>query len=567
MTAATVDRDRNRTGAPPTAVHREGQGVDELRVIPLGELIESPWNPRKRFDAEQLEDLADSLRKGQLAPIIVRPVPPKLPGSAIAKYEIGAGHRRYRAAPLAGLTSLLAIVRDLDDVAFLELLTIENKQREDIAPLDEAAGFKLLMEKAGYDVAKLAARIGLSTKYVYDRIKLLQLIPAAKKMLEDGVITAGHAILLARLTPTDQARAIGNVKDVEGGVLDGDSLLLERDHAADDELPLHDRVKPVSVREFQKAIQRNIRARPEAVDPFLFPESAAALEAAKEEKLSVIHITRDYLASDEVRSAEQKERVFGSEAWKRADGQVDPYEDYRGAKSKTRSKPCDWSRYGFVASGPGQGEVFKVCINKQKCKVHWPEHVKRAEQAKKRAKSGRVSTGSAEKDANTVEAERKRAEADEERANLLTEEIGRLIKERALGWAQEICALANQIKLPKQIAQYLAREQRLLVGGLEDICEGYDDDATTRGPEIWAAIKGRLPGKWSTGYAGTPVPKDEKAAVLGLALLYWLANSTKKLDAELEAAAEKIVAAAEAQTKKSEAKKPATKKAKKSGKR
>jgi ParB/RepB/Spo0J family partition protein len=189
MTAVMTDRHDDRQVSIPAP--RSGA----LLQIQLVQLVESPWNPRKHFDPAKLAEMAESLRKGQLAPIIVRPISGKH-----ERYEIGAGHRRFRSAPAAGLTSLLAIVRDLDDVAFLELLTIENKQREDVAPLDEANGFKLLMEKAGYDVAKLAARIGLSTKYVYDRLKLLQLVPAAKKLLEDGVITAGHAILLARLS-------------------------------------------------------------------------------------------------------------------------------------------------------------------------------------------------------------------------------------------------------------------------------------------------------------------------------------------------------------------------------
>ncbi len=380
-------------------------GAGELRRIPLEQLVESPWNPRKHFDPAKLAETAASLKaNGQLTPITVRPY--RTPD----RYEIGAGHRRFRAAKQLGLPSLLAVVRPLDDVAFLELLTIENKQREDVTPLDEAAGFRLLMEKAGYDVAKLANRIGLSTKYVYDRLKLLQLVPAAKKLLEESVITAGHAILLARLSPTDQKRAIGDLEDVaESGeyAAKRESLLLRPDYAADgEELPLHDRVKPVSVREFQQAIQEKIRATPERLDPFLFPESAAALEAAKEEKLGVIHITREWRVDDDAR--DEKIKTYGSQAWKRADGKPD--EDYHTGRP-VKAKACAFSRYGFVASGPGQGEVFKVCINKQKCATHWPEQVKAAKERAKRATSDK-SGGSAKPKVDRYELEEQRRAAE-----------------------------------------------------------------------------------------------------------------------------------------------------------
>lgn len=394
--------------AAPTVTLGDADLAGGLRRIELKQLVESPWNPRKHWDPVKLAEMADSLRKGQLTPITVRPIAGKQ-----ERYEIGAGHRRFRAAPAAGLHSLLAVVREIDDVAFLELLTIENKQREDVAPLDEAAGFRLLMEKAGYDVAKLAARIGLSTKYVYDRLKLLQLIPAAKKLLEENVITAGHAILLARLSPTDQKRAIGDLEDVaESGeyAAKRESLLLRPDYAADgEELALHDRVKPVSVREFQQAIQEKIRATPERLDPFLFPESAAALEAAKEEKLSVIHITRDWRVSDDAR--DEKVKTFGAGSWERADGK--PEEDYHTGRP-TKSKTCAFSRYGFVASGPGQGEVFRVCINKQKCAIHWPDQVKAAKERAKRAKSTKPGA-SAKPKADPYEAQRAREQAERER--------------------------------------------------------------------------------------------------------------------------------------------------------
>jgi ParB/RepB/Spo0J family partition protein len=558
MTAVSTDRDRNRTSAPPTATPALPVGdPGELRRIPLSELIESPWNPRKHFDAEQLEDLADSLRKGQLAPIIVRPIAGKQ-----ERYEIGAGHRRYRAAPLAQLTSLLAIVRDLDDVAFLELLTIENKQREDIAPLDEAAGFRLLMEKAGYDVAKLAARIGLSTKYVYDRLKLLQLIPPAKKLLEQNVISAGHAIILARLSPSDQKRAIGNIEDVaEAGeyAAHRDSLLLRPDQAAEgDELPLHDQVKPVSVREFQQAVQEKIRARPEQLDPFLFPESAAALEVAKEEKLSVIHITREWRVDDEAR--DEKIKTYGSQAWERADGGIE--EDYhtgRPAKSKT----CAFSRYGFVV-GPGQGEVFRVCINKQKCATHWPEQARKAKERAKRAKSS-ATTGSSQKREN-IEAAAAAIEPPQDLQDQWHDEVAAAFAKST--FAPAVKKIIGQIKLADELLWNLAGAYIEIDGwskvgkrGMYSFGDNLDD-------WIEKTIVPLLPGKLKAERSFT----DVAGARSSLALRLWWARESRAANKLVEdaCAARRVewIAAEQARLKEQKlAKKPATKKAKKGGKR
>lgn len=521
----------------------------ELRLIPLAQLVESPWNPRKHFDPAKLAEMAESLRKGQLAPIIVRAIAGKR-----ERYEIGAGHRRFRSAPAAGMTSLLAIVRDLDDVAFLELLTIENKQREDVAPLDEANGFRLLMEKAAYDVGKLAARIGLSTKYVYDRLKLLQLVPAAKKLLEDGRITAGHAILIARLSPADQKRTIGDedqISDSWRGVSGG---LFESEDA--EGLGLDDAVKPRSVRELEQWIRDNVRATPERVDPFLFPASAATLEAAKEEKLDVIHITREYRVADEAR--DEKTRTFGSQAWKRADGK--PEEDaYTGHSVK--SKPCDFSRYGFVVAGPGQGEVFKVCVNKKKCATHWPDQVKaekeRAQREKSRAKA-RAKGGDAEAKALARQetADRKR-EAEQAREGLVSAAAEKLIKERAPQWALAVNALAKQIKLPAEFASWMARD-RMLDPELENVIQYGELDDVKDPQSLFNAMRPKLDGGWSRG--GTP--ETAAAQPVALALLFWLSNNAAKIEADVTREAEKIVEADQSAAKtKSEKKQTRSKKA------
>lgn len=352
MSPAPEEQSEPAKRAPKTA----SPPAEELRIVPIGELHESPLNSRKHYDQVLLEELAASLKQGQLTPCLVRP---RAKGEG---YEIGCGHRRYRAAKLAQLPSLECIVRPMDDKRFLEILTIENLQRDDLHPLEEAQGFVALIKGAGYDIARIAERVGRSTKYVYDRVKLLQLTAEVQKLFLDGRLTAGHAILLARLAPADQKRAIGNPKVDSWRGPDGG---LFRNEQVDDELDLKDARTARSVRELQSWINDNIRFKPEALDPFLFPETAQVLAEAKEEDEKVVHITHDFRVPDGAR--DEKQRTYGEQSWKRADG-------------KGKSKTCEHSVTGVVVAGPGRGEAFRICVEKKKCRIHWP--------APKKSKSG-----------------------------------------------------------------------------------------------------------------------------------------------------------------------------------
>ena len=343
----------------------ERAAAAEFAYIPIARLFESPRNPRKHYDPAKLAELAESVKQsGVLEALLVRPAPEGL-------YEIGAGHRRFRAAQAAGVLELPCRIREMDDVAFLELLNVSNLQRDDLHPLEEAQGYRTLMEGAGYDVARIAERVGRSAKYVYDRVKLLQLTKEAKKLFLDGQMTAGHAILLARLSPEHQADAIASERSGNGRI----GGLFVRDFGfegdgPDLDLPLPDegRQKPVSVREFERWIAQNVRATPETVDPFLFPETAAQLAAAKAGKKKVIHITYDYRVPDAAR--DEKIRTYGSEAWHRADGQF-------------KSKVCDHAVLGLVVAGPNQGQAFPVCIAKEKCRTHWADWQRERERRQK----------------------------------------------------------------------------------------------------------------------------------------------------------------------------------------
>lgn len=173
----------------------------DIRQIPIGELKPSPTNPRRVRDAKADDELAANVKQfGVLQPILVRPL-------AKGGFEVIAGERRFRAAKAAGLDAVPSrVMAGLSDEQVLELQIVENLQRKDIHPLDEADGFAQLHER--YDVAQIAAKLGKSAAYVYQRISLTKVAPAVRKHLETGTLGVGHGILLARLTPQDQAAAL-----------------------------------------------------------------------------------------------------------------------------------------------------------------------------------------------------------------------------------------------------------------------------------------------------------------------------------------------------------------------
>src|SRR5437868_939058 len=178
------------------------QNNSEYRHLSVAALIESPSNPRKRFDETSLGELAASFKsQGVLAPLLVREVDE-------SKYEVIAGARRLRAAKLAELESVSVRIVKLSDAQAIEAQCVENLQREDIHPLEEALGFKSLLELGEpYNISHIAARAGKSEAYVYGRLRLADLIPpVAEAFLKDN-ITIGHALLIAKLPAAQQQEA------------------------------------------------------------------------------------------------------------------------------------------------------------------------------------------------------------------------------------------------------------------------------------------------------------------------------------------------------------------------
>ncbi len=205
---------RAETGLPP-----EG----EQRLVPIDLVRAGRLNPRKDFREEDLADLAESIRqKGVVQPIVVRPDP------ASGGYEIVAGERRWRAAQRAQLHQIPVIVRDLSDQDALEIAIIENVQRADLNAIEEAGGYRELMERFGYTQDKLAEAIGKSRSHLANTLRLLKLPTPVQELLRHGAITAGHArALVGREDAEVLARQIVerglNVREVEA-MVQGDTV-------------------------------------------------------------------------------------------------------------------------------------------------------------------------------------------------------------------------------------------------------------------------------------------------------------------------------------------------------
>ena len=178
--------------------------------LPISQVESCSSQPRTHFDEASLAELADSIREhGIIQPLTVRKL-------ASGYYQIIAGERRWRAARLAGLQEVPVIVMEADDRKAAELAMIENLQREDLNPIEEAAGFQSLMETYHMTQEEAASRVGKSRSAVANALRLLSLTPPVAKLVEEGKLSAGHARALLPLSPALQENAAGAV--ISGGL-------------------------------------------------------------------------------------------------------------------------------------------------------------------------------------------------------------------------------------------------------------------------------------------------------------------------------------------------------------
>jgi ParB family transcriptional regulator, chromosome partitioning protein len=205
---------RNVVDLPAQPDAQRSGGEAGPRGLPIDLVQRNPQQPRKHFDEAELNELSSSIRThGVLQPILVRPI-------AGGKYEIVAGERRWRAAQRAGLHAIPAVVRELNEVEVLEIAIIENVQRTDLNPIEEAQGFQALIDRFGRTQLEIADAVGKSRPHIANMLRLLALPDDIQDMVRDGRLSAGHArAILTAPDPRSLAQRVLaeglNVREIE----------------------------------------------------------------------------------------------------------------------------------------------------------------------------------------------------------------------------------------------------------------------------------------------------------------------------------------------------------------
>jgi len=200
------------TAASPSPRRGLGRGLEvllggvptsaELAHLPVGSIRPNARQPRKRLDSEGIEELAESVRaQGLVQPVVVRP-------SAEGGYELIAGERRWRAARVAGLATVPALVRETDDRDSLLLALVENVAREDLSPVDEARAYAALMDEFGLSLGEVAEHVGRSKPTVSNRLRLLELPDDVLGLVERGQLSEGHARAVLAVPDNEERRRL-----------------------------------------------------------------------------------------------------------------------------------------------------------------------------------------------------------------------------------------------------------------------------------------------------------------------------------------------------------------------
>ena len=225
---ALSENDKEEAPVTPPSVSSSAPGHGEVdlgeRVVylPISSITANPNQPRKSFDEDSLNELAESIKsQGVIQPIIVEEYAP-------GKYSIIAGERRFRAAQIAGLNTIPGIVKNLGEIQRMEVSLIENVQRENLNPVEEAFAYQYLIQKSGYTQEEVAKKVGKSRSAITNSIRLLNLPDIIKDDLISGLITSGHArAILSLVNPSDQML-------LRNKIVEGDLSVREAEALADD---------------------------------------------------------------------------------------------------------------------------------------------------------------------------------------------------------------------------------------------------------------------------------------------------------------------------------------------
>lgn len=420
---------------------------------PIEDFVPSKTNPRTHFPENYIADLKGTIvEKGVVEPLVARPHPKQT-----GKIEIVAGECRWRASKLAALTVLPVVIRNYSDEQVLEIQLIENLHRKDLTDLEQAAGYRKLIDTNPdkHSAASLASRIGMSVEWVWDTLSLNNLIPEAKQLLEEKRIARGHAVLIARQTLDNQKWIIApptrSYPRVDSGLWVFSTAELEFAKAAGEPKGRFDGLKPVSIRELESWINDHIRFDVEhaaKAQPMEFEATAEIVQQAAAEPgrgKKVIAITHDYRVSDDARDDE--ERTYGSQSWKLADG-------------SKKGKPCEYSVLGLVVAGKGKGRTLTVCVNREKCKTHFRDSALAAERRKVAAakvKPGKTAAPATVKGPTKVELAAKAKREAEERARDAWDKLKPLLEREAFAQlvkVKTLTAAAAKVLLDGELFQY-----------------------------------------------------------------------------------------------------------------
>ncbi|SEN42736.1 chromosome partitioning protein, ParB family [Mesobacillus persicus] len=207
---------------------------ETVKEISVQELRPNPYQPRKIFQQEAIDELKNSiLEHGILQPLIVR--------KSIKGFEIVVGERRYRAAKAAGLETVPAVVREFNEQQMMELAVLENLQREDLNPIEEGAAYQTLIEKLGLTQEELAKRLGKSRPHLANHIRLLSLPPKIQALISDGKISMGHGRALLGLRQKERLQAVAEKIVKEGLNVRQLELLIQQ---LNDAVPRETKKKP-----------------------------------------------------------------------------------------------------------------------------------------------------------------------------------------------------------------------------------------------------------------------------------------------------------------------------------
>ena len=296
--------------------------------LPIDRIRESPTNPRRRF--ADLEELAASIKThGLLQPVTVRRV-----GN---HHELIFGARRLRAAKLAGLTSIAAELKVLDDRTVREVQLIENLQRQDVHPLEESDGYKALMgNDASITIDEVAAKVGKSRAYVYQRLSLAKLAPKVRELVATDVLPLSYALKLVTLDHELQVESL--------------DAACFRPLGGEDKYS-REWLEPMG--RLNEWLQKRGRLDPRSEHTaVLLPELAAHVtEAEQQHGAAVLAVSTLQFHTDR-----RDPKPILARSWKPADG-----------KHK-----CQYARPGVIVLGEGQGRFLQVCVEKKKCAKHWP---------------------------------------------------------------------------------------------------------------------------------------------------------------------------------------------------